>query len=164
VTGLPGEKTSHRAETMKMLFDVGFDWVKIFIAIPIAGSRLYEICIENGYLVNDSYSNCITTKCVIKAPEIDAEQLEDDVYRMNLDINFVNNYNIRTANYSKAIIYFENIVHKYPDHAFAHYALAIAYKGVGYKDKDVELHQGKFVELINKEARWGKYAKQFGLA
>lgn len=163
VTGLPGETASHRAETMKMLYDVGFDWVKIFIAIPIAGSRLYDICKENGYLVNDSYSDCFTTKCSIKAPEIDPEQLENDVYQMNLDINFINNYNVRTADYKKAIIYFENIVNKYPDHAFVHYALAIAYKGAGYKNTDVVHHQERFVELINKDVNWAKYAEQFGL-
>ena len=64
----------------------------------------------------------------------------------------------------KAIIYFESIVNKYPDHAFAHYALAIAYGGAGRKNEDVVHHNERFVELINKDVNWAKYANQFGLA
>ncbi|NTV89620.1 MAG: B12-binding domain-containing radical SAM protein, partial [Clostridiales bacterium] len=126
VTGLPGETDAHRIETRQMLYDVGFDWVKIFIAIPIAGSRLFDICKANGYLKNENYSNFITTKCVISTPDINAEKLENDVYLMNLDINFVNNFNTRNHRYEKAIIYFDNIAKRYPHHAFAHYALALA--------------------------------------
>jgi len=62
VIGLPGELEKHREETMQMIFDVGFDWVKFFLAIPIAGSRLYEICKKNGWLVTNDFSQYVTTK------------------------------------------------------------------------------------------------------
>lgn len=163
VTGLPGETDAHRAETRQMLYDVGFDWVKIYIAIPIAGSRLFDICKANGYLTNYSYSNFVTTKCVINTPEIDPKKLENDVYLMNLDINFVNNYNVRNYNYDKAIIYFDNIVKRYPSHAFAHYALAVAYEGIGKSEEVVEYHKNKFIELTQTNETWKSYATHFNL-
>jgi len=163
VTGLPGETDIHREETRQMLFDVGFDWVKIFIAIPIAGSRLYDICKAKGYLTNDSYSNFVATKCVINTPDIDAEKLEKDVYLMNLDINFVNNFNVRNRNYEKAIIYFGNIAERYPNHAFAHYALAVSYQGIGNNEEIVEYHKNKFAELTKADETWKTYAMHFGL-
>lgn len=163
VTGLPGETDTHRAETRRMLYDVGFDWVKIFIAIPIAGSRLFDICKSNGYLTNYSYSNFVTTKCVINTPDIDACKLENDVYLLNLDINFVNNYNVRIHNYDKAIIYFVDIVKRYPSHAFAHYALAVAYEGIGEKEEVVKNHRNMFRDLIKADATWRSYATYFKL-
>jgi len=52
VTGLPGEQDEHRQETVEMLLDNGFDWVHVYLAMPIFGSRLYEICKEKGYIDN----------------------------------------------------------------------------------------------------------------
>ena len=37
-----------------MLLDSGFDWVHVYLAMPIFGSRLYDICVENGYIENSS--------------------------------------------------------------------------------------------------------------
>ena len=39
VIGLPGEQDEHRAETLQMLIDSGFDWVHVYLAMPIFGSR-----------------------------------------------------------------------------------------------------------------------------
>jgi anaerobic magnesium-protoporphyrin IX monomethyl ester cyclase len=163
VTGLPEETDAHRAETRQMLYDVGFDWVKIFIAIPIAGSRLFDICKAKGYLTKDSYSNFVTTKCVINTPDINADKIEKYVYLMNLDINFVNNYSVRNRNYDKAIIYFDNIAKRYPSHAFAHYALAVSYEGLGGNEEIGEYHKNKFIELTQTDEMWKTYATHFDL-
>ncbi len=50
VAGLPGEEDEHRQETLEMLLENGFDWIHVYLAIPIYGSRLYEICVEKGYI------------------------------------------------------------------------------------------------------------------
>lgn len=164
VTGLPGETAAHRAETRQMLYDIGFDWVKIYIAIPIAGSRLFDICKEHGYIANDSYLNFVTTRCVIRAPEIDPDDLEREVYLTNLDLNFVNNFNIRSGDYRKAIIYLENIAKRYPTHALCHHALALAYQGTGVNSDLAERHRARFREIVASDPLWRSYAGHFGLA
>lgn len=164
VVGLPGELEKHREETMQMIFDVGFDWVKFFLAIPIAGSRLYDICKENGYLISTDFSRYVTTKANIKTPEIDPEYIEDKVYLMNLEANFVRNYNLMTGNFEKAALHFENIVKRYPDHAFAHYCLVKSYEGMGKTDGMIKDHMDKFIRIIATDKIWERYTRYFELS
>jgi len=163
VIGLPGELESHRDETMQLISDVGFDWVYFFLAIPVAGSRLYEICKENGYLISDSFSRHIITKGNIRAPGIDPEYMEQKAYFMNLEANFVNNNNIRTGHYEKALPYYESIVEKYPHHAFAHYYLAECYERLKITTEKVTTHRESFYKLTSSDEKWNHYSKYFKL-
>jgi radical SAM superfamily enzyme YgiQ (UPF0313 family) len=163
VTGLPGELEQHRDETMQMISSVGFDWVKFFLAIPIAGSRLYDICKKNGYLINSDFSQYVTTKANIRTPDLDPEYMEERVYLMNLEANFVNNYNLLSGNYEKASSHFENIAKRYPDHAFAHYCLSKSYEGTGNDAEKAMHHKDIFSELITTDGKWAKYARYFDL-
>jgi len=163
VIGIPGELETHRDETMRMLYDVGFDWIKFFLAIPVAGSRLYDICKEKGYLVDTNFSHYVTTKANIRTPDIDPEYIEDKVYMMNLEANFIYNYNMRIMNFRKAVITFENIVQRYPEHAFAHYCLAKNYEGLGWNTQLVQHHLNRALEIISTDAIWARYAQHFGL-
>ena len=105
VIGLPGEMDEHRLETQTMLLDVGFDWVHIFIGIPIVGSRLYDICIENNYLIDNDMKNHIISRANIKAPGVDPVKIEESAYQMNLMVNFVKNWNMSQGHYEKAVSY-----------------------------------------------------------
>lgn len=163
IVGLPGELEVHREETMRMLMDVGFDWVKFSLAIPVVGSRLYNICKEKGYLINTNLSRHVTTKANIRTPDIDPEYIEDKIYIMNLEANFIYNYNLRIKNFQKALPYFENIVQKYPKHAFAYYCLAKVYKGLGRDIKLVRRNLDRAWEIIRADATWARYARHFGL-
>jgi anaerobic magnesium-protoporphyrin IX monomethyl ester cyclase len=163
VIGLPGELETHREETMQMIIDVGFDWVKFFLAIPIAGSRLYELCKKNGWLLTNDFSQYVTTKANIRTPDIDPEYIEDKIYLMNLEANFVRNYNLRKGLFQKAALHFENIARRYPDHAFAHYCLAKAYAGLGKDENMIEHHRTKFLELVTTNSAWQRYSKAFAL-
>ena len=80
VIGLPGEQDEHRDETLQMLLDSGFDWVHVYLAMPIFGSRLYDICVENGYIENTQSQDFVATKSVIRAPGVDPVKLE--AYRL----------------------------------------------------------------------------------
>ena len=164
VIGLPGESEKHREETMQMIFDVGFDWVKFFLAAPIAGSKLYDICKENGYLINEDFSQYVVTKANIKTPEIDPDYIEDRVYLMNLEANFVRNFMLKTGNYHRASLHFENVANRYPNHAFAHYSLVKANEGLGGSEEINKYHQNKFMELITTDSTWERYARHFELS
>ncbi|RJR35543.1 MAG: radical SAM protein [Deltaproteobacteria bacterium] len=163
VLGLPGELEQHREETMQMILDVGFDWVKFFIALPIAGSKLYDICKDNGYLVNDDFSDLGTIKAYIRTPDLDPEYMEDRVYLMNLEANFVRNFMLRSGNFRRAALHFENIANRYPNHAFAHYYLVKANEGLGGSEELNEYHQSRFRELVATDSNWGRYARHFDL-
>lgn len=164
VLGLPGELEIHREETMQMILKTGFDWVYFNLAVPVVGSRLYTICKEHGYLINDDFGEHNTLKCNIRTPDIDPEYMEEKAYLMNLEANFVRNNNLTIGDYKKASSYFQNIAKTYPDHAFAHYYLVKALEGLGDNDGTIKQHRDKFKELINTSSIWAKYAKIFKLA
>lgn len=172
VTGLPGETRTNRHETLMMLLNTGFDWVNISIAIPVSGSRLYDICADKNYLTTDNMSNHIIYKANIKTETFTPKEIEDFAYWLNLNVNFVNNYNmsLRTEEgYNKAIDYFQRIVEKYPEHAFAHYFLAKALQGTHVYENDWQLTRRinrnfeKFYEIIRDDYKWNKYSRTFGL-
>ena len=163
VVGLPGELDEHRLETMNMLKDVGFDWVHVFIAIPVVGSRLYDICVDNNYLVQNDWKNHTISKANIKAPGIDPEKIEEFAYFLNLAINFVNNYNMAQGEYEKAAVYFTNVTIRYPEHAFAHYFLSKAYEHMNFDAELVENHISIYTRLVEKNENWKKYKSIFNL-
>ncbi len=106
-----------------MLLDCGFDWVHVYLAMPIFGSRLYDICVENGYIDNPQSQDFVATKSVIRAPGVDPVKLEAFAYEMQMRVNFVENHNMKIGRYDVPVDYLKNVVTKYPDHAFGHYFL-----------------------------------------
>lgn len=160
VVGLPGEQDEHRQETLEMLIEHGFDWVHVFLAIPIFGSRLYDICVENGYIENTNSANFIATKSVIRSPGVDPERLERYAYETQLRVNFVENYNMKIGRYDVALHYLKNVVIKYPDHAFGHLYMSLCYKGL----KETSLaahHAAEALEVFARDAWWRELAHRY---
>jgi len=162
VVGSPGETDEHRKETIETLYDIGFNWVFFMIALPVHGSRLYKQCKDNGYLVNDNFFSPSLTKCNIRTPIHTPEHIEKQAYMMNLHINFIHNYNLRTGNYDECILSFTNVVKSYPEHAFAYYCLSKAYEGKGEQKLALE-NKNKFDELINNNSYWKDWTVYFNL-
>lgn len=163
VLGLPGEMDEHRKESLKVIKEIGFDWVYFFIAAPIVGSRLYKICVENNYLIEKNFKNHIVSKGSIKAPGVDPDNIEKIAYLMNLDVNFVNNSNVKSGCYDKTLPYFIHISQKYPNHALAHYVLSNIYKQKNENDL-ADKHQNIFSNLIAGNKEWEAYAANFNLS
>lgn len=163
VIGLPGEMDEHRQETIDMLKNVGVDWVHIAIAIPIVGSRLYDICVANDYLVSNDFKNHIISKANIKAPGVNPRDIERIAYKINLLINFVDNYNMAHGQFEKAAGYFKTVVDKYPEHAFAHYCLAKAYKEMGWNTDLIQGHLTAYEACKMRDSNWRQYAEDFQL-
>jgi anaerobic magnesium-protoporphyrin IX monomethyl ester cyclase len=113
--------------------------VRFSIAQPIVGSRLYDMCKSKGYLVRDIQD--YSTKGNISTPEFSAEHIEEQAYLMNIDANFIHNYNMKNGNYKKAATYFRHVLSHYPDHAIAHYCLAKA--------------------IVKMDKEWGNIASKF---
>jgi radical SAM superfamily enzyme YgiQ (UPF0313 family) len=124
VIGLPEEFDEDRAETLDFLIRLDIDWAYIFIATPIVGSRLYKICKEKGYLIDDSYDNHVVSRCNIRAPGIDPKEIEEYAYYMNTMVNFIYNSNVIKGRTEVAREYFQNVVKSYPTQAIAYYMLS----------------------------------------
>ena len=163
VLGLPGELEEHREETMRMILTTGFDWVYFNLAVPVVGSRLYKICKDNHYLINDDFDEHNTSKCNIRTPDIDPEYMEEKAYLMNLEANFVKNYNLTIGEYEKASLYFQNVALTYHNHDFAQYFLAKAYECLGKDENIIKQYRDRFQDLVNTNNVWAKYAKIFKL-
>ena len=162
VLGLPGEMAEHRQQTLGLLLDVGFDWAHIFCAVPIFGSRLHDICVENGYIEETNFLDHVNTKSVIRAPGVDPEEIERTAYQMNLAVNFVHNFNLKAGNFETATKYFQNVVDKYPGHAFGHYALARAHSGAG-RQEVAAASMSHFHAILASDDWWAEQARRHGL-
>jgi anaerobic magnesium-protoporphyrin IX monomethyl ester cyclase len=162
VIGLPGEQDEHRDETLLMLLDSGFDWVHVYLAIPIFGSRLYDICVENGYIENVKSQDFVATKSVIRAPGVDPVKLEAYAYEMQIRVNFVENYNMKIGRYDVPLSYLKNVVDKYPDHAFGHYFLSQCYRETG-SETLADRHLGRFLDICERDAWWNGMAEKYGV-
>jgi len=162
VIGLPGEQDEHREETLQMLLDCGFDWVHVYLAMPIFGSRLYDICVENGYIENAKSQDFVATKSVIRAPGVDPVKLEAFAYEMQIRVNFVENHNIKIGRYDVPVDYMKNVVSKYPDHAFGHYYLAECYRATG-RGALADEHLARFGDICGRDEWWRGMAAKYGV-
>ncbi|MCE7030896.1 B12-binding domain-containing radical SAM protein [Jiella avicenniae] len=162
VLGLPGEQDEHREETLEMLIENGFDWVHVYLAIPIFGSRLYDICVDNGYIENTDNADFVVTKAVIRAPGVDPEKLEAFAYEAQLRVNFVENHAIKIGRHDIAIPYMKNVVAKYPDHAFGHLYLAVCHRAQGAGQEAVS-HAATALEIFAANDWWRSMAERHGV-
>lgn len=163
VAGIPGETDEHREETRELLIEAGFDWVHIFCAIPIFGSRLYEICAENGYItVEEDPAKFVNSQSIIRTESIDPDKLQKWVYRTQIEVNFLHNGNIRKGNPERALPYLLNVIDKYPEHPFGHYGLALVNKAMGNSDEG-KANIDKAIDIFNRDSDWGLLAGELGL-
>ncbi|GBF33438.1 Fe-S oxidoreductase [Desulfocucumis palustris] len=164
IIGFPGETEEDRALSLKLMEEMGFEWNYIYIATPMMGSRLYDMCVEKNYIDRSQvFDEAHLYNCVIRAPGIDPDYINKKAYMMNLEVNFVKNYRMRIGDFETAAGYFKNVVDKYPHQAFAHYYLARAYEGMGADGAKIQEHYKKFRELINSSGQWKEYARSFAL-
>ena len=145
-----------------MLLDCGFDWVHVYLAMPIFGSRLYDICVENGYIENSNSEDFVATKSVIRAPGVDPVKLEAYAYEMQIRVNFVENYNMKIGRHDVPIHYFKNVVSKYPDHAFGHYFLSKCYREMG-EGGLAEEHLSRSVDICKRDDWWNDMAARYNV-
>jgi anaerobic magnesium-protoporphyrin IX monomethyl ester cyclase len=164
VIGIPGEREEHRDETLHFIKDVGLDWSGFSLATPLRGSRLYDICIKNGYINrNLKIGEIEDKKYIIKTPELDPEYITKKTYLMNLDVNFVNNYRMKTGDYKVAANCFQDVTKRYEDHAFAYYYLAKAQEAMNENPELIKSNKKKFREIIQNDNTWKEYVDYYGL-
>ncbi len=163
IIGFPGETEEHRQESLNFIKKSEIDWTYVFCATALKGSRLYDECIDKGYI--DQEKLCVDGYCAsnINTSKFTAEEITRKAYLMNLELNFVENYRYLKGDYKTAILYFEHVTRKYPDHAFGHYFLAKCYEKLDNHQDKVKVHIDKYNEITNISNEWKEYATYFKL-
>ena len=129
ILGMPGETISDIEDSRKFLKSVYGDWFRIFAASPIPGSDLHKQCeAENLYSVSPLKANF--KRSVISTSFLSSDDVQRLTYDLNIDLNFVNNSNLRLGNYEIAISAFQNVINIKQDHAIAHHYLSICFKNI----------------------------------
>ncbi len=131
--------------------------------MPIFGSRLYDICVDNGYIENPNSQDFVATKSVIRAPGVDPVKLEAYAYEMQLRVNFVENHNMKIGRYDVPMDYLKNVVNKYPDHAFGHYFLATCYRETGKPALARTAFVARFRDICERDEWWRDMAAKYGV-
>lgn len=136
VLGFPSETRDQMQESINFALNLGADWNDFFVATPLAGSEMCDQFVELGYIKNDIdvISLGYYSKRTFNTPEISAQELSDLTYYANLYCNFVNNINLRTRCWNKALDLFLPIVNKYPFHLVAYDCIRRCYEGLGRQD------------------------------
>lgn len=162
VIGFPGETDEHREETLKFIKEVGLDWSGFCHAVPYRGTKLYNICVDNGYIKKDiGIGEFDSSNYFIHTPEYAPEYITKKIYLMNLDANFVNNYRLRHGDYEIAAKAFKEVTRLYPNHAFAHYYLFKALEAAGREKELAKIAMERFREIAGQDNTWKEYAEHF---
>lgn len=82
IIGLPGETREEINMTFKYPYEVGFDSISLFIANPMPGSELYQICKRKGYLVPNLKSNVKTAEMNIPTNSPDYVMPNEELTRL----------------------------------------------------------------------------------
>lgn len=162
IIGFPGETKAEIDESVQFMKKVGFNWVAIYLASPLAGSELYRICKENNLLLTDDLKNSHYGKSNIRLDHSSPKEIEEKRYLTNLEVNFVENYDLKNGFPELALIGFQDVISRVPSHAFAYYYASKCYTEMGM-DTLAENAMGKYFETIHSSRSWFEYANKFNL-
>lgn len=162
--GLPGETEDSIQRGLEYLLTTSFNWFSCYVAAPLPGSDFYKRCLENHYfLESGDILKMDFKKCVIRTPGFEPEYIERMAYEMNLTLNFVHNYDMRTGNYAQALMLFEKVISIVMDtHAFAYYFAAKCCRRLG-RETAFAAHRAKYEEMTERYPFWREWAAHFKL-
>ena len=141
--GFPKETKEIMDESANYMRTLNADWYNLFLANTLPGTDMTTQFEEMGALekhdedyweTNNTYAYLTKKTLKNKALVLSPEKMEDFIYRLNLELNFVNNYNLKKGLYKRAVRLFEEVTNSYPQHIFAWISLYEAYKGLGDLD------------------------------
>ena len=74
--GVPGETDETIEETIEFAKEINADSTQFAIAIPHPGTQLYQTCMDNGWLVFDSWEDFAAEKSLIETGQLTREDVE----------------------------------------------------------------------------------------
>ncbi len=132
ILGFPGETKKTMQKTVDFAKSLELDWTLFFIATPLVGTKIYEICKNKRYLKDESVDFAHSFYAGnIQTPEFDGDYVEKVKEEANIDINFRNNPNLIKYDIDEAIRDFQSVLEFYPHIWYGHLFLGDAYKKKG---------------------------------
>ena len=148
IFGFPTETREIMEESANYMRSIESDWFQIFTAIPFIGTALHEQLLERGIL-KKRFDERLWERSRYGEREFDtdtitAKELTHYTYALNLELNFINNHNLKIGRYDRAVVMFNDLLRKYPTHIFGLIALYLAYEGMNDKKKCLEIEKKIF--------------------
>ncbi len=156
--GMPGETKDDIEIARKNLKTINTNWFHIVCASPIVGSEIHKISFENNFISGDTLG-ADYRKAVIDTKDFKSNYIQEMQYKMNLELNFVYNNDMKLKQYQTALKGFNNTIRVKKDHCFAHYFSSICYEKMNktIKAKD----SMKLARKYSKDSLWKKHIKDF---
>jgi radical SAM superfamily enzyme YgiQ (UPF0313 family) len=88
IIGIPGETYSDMEDTFKFIKDTSPNSISLAIAMPLPGSELYNICVDNGYISKDySFNKSFVREGNINTKDFKGKDLEKLLIHKNIELN-----------------------------------------------------------------------------
>ena len=158
--GMPGETREDLDEGRRNLKRVVTNWYNIACASPIVGSEMHEIAKKNNYIQQDTMGADYRT-AVIATEDFTPEYIQQYQYRMNLELNFVCNNDMRYGDYDTALLGFMNVIRLKEDHAFAHFFASKCHAAKG-NEESARAHRDRYLEIAGDDF-WAPWVDLFQL-
>ncbi len=174
IIGFPGETKEMIEETIRYIHEIDADWSNINIAAPLVGSEMYEQFATMEVLPPDEImwdkdfdkdrkdreiSTMIARQFDTK--EVSAIELCEIHYKANLEVNFLNNVNLREGKFAQAERLFEGITREYPFHLFGWWGRMVAFEGMDNHEKADEIRQ-TMRDLIENDPKASRMYEKYG--
>jgi len=161
VMGLPGEAKEDIEDARKFLKTIYANWFGIYIANPLVGSEMFDICIENDYL-HENWIGSDYKQAVVSTKDWDAEFIKNKAYQLNLELNIIENSDYRMGNYLVALQAFERVIGAKESHAIAYFMAAKCLYKLEKKEK-ADLYLKKAQHFYTTDLFWKKHMDHFSV-
>ncbi|MBR9971341.1 B12-binding domain-containing radical SAM protein [Magnetospirillum sulfuroxidans] len=155
IIGFPNEKMEHIQETIDFAKTLGADWSVIQVATPLLGSEMFDQFNAMGVLDFDSrnWENTYWDRG-FDTEDFTASELVEVAYRANLEVNFLNNRQMRLGQWELAIGVFTDVADLHPFHVIAHYLILQCLEHLGRNVEAMErlAHIRHLVETVDSSA------------
>lgn len=125
ILGFPGETKALLNETISYAKTLKADWSVFSIASPLIGSEMYDQFVQMDCIKDEPsfWGESTFSQRSFDTPEIKADELNEIVYKANIECNFINNPNLISKNYDVALMLYNDIIAKFPFHVIAWYCI-----------------------------------------
>lgn len=161
VMGLPGETRQDIEDSRAFLRTTYANWFGIYIANPLVGSEMFDICAEKGYL-QENWIGSDYKQAVVSTEDWDAAYIEQKAYQMNLELNLLHNSDYRLGNYKIALEAFERVIKAKEGHAVAYFMAAKTCYHLSMKEKGDEYIEEARKSYTN-NAFWKTHMDELGV-
>lgn len=162
IFGFPNETKELMNNAADYMRTLNADWYQIFTAVPFVGTELHDQFVKMGILNKYDEELWELSHYGVRSFDTDtctSNELNNFTYSLNLELNFVNNYNLRTGQYARAIEIFKELLSGYPFHVFGQIALYQAYKGLGDLENSLKVKERIHKIIVGNESSREMYEK-----